>query len=167
MRWPCFEMRYDNRRRNFNKSGKSSEINMKKSGVDCRRSWRKSGPRTLRLTNLVRVSSLPRAVASEATPSITEAEPAKTRNCKFCGGDHYITSYTKVTCTDCNEYGHTAYVCPKKSKPPPAAKSRATKGSSGWTWKPKESVRQVAFDVTRIKVEELGKERLEAIEESI
>lgn len=141
MRWLCFEMRYDNRRRNFNKSGKSFEINMKKSGVDCRRSWRKFGSRILRLINLVRVFSLLRAVVSEVIFSIIEAESVKTRNCKFCGGDYYITFYIKVICTDCNEYGYTVYVCLKKFKLSSAVKSRVIKGFSGWIWKLKESVR--------------------------
>lgn len=78
------------------------------------------------LTNLVRVAN-PSPATTEVTNTSTSTKAAPARNCKLCGGDHYTSYCTAVTCTDCNEYGHTAYVCPKKPKPPATtSKSKVT-----------------------------------------
>lgn len=53
--------------------------------------------------------------------------------------------------SECNEFGHTGYVCPKKNKPPPPARSRAEVSGGGSRWVKKDNAtHSVSFDVTRV-----------------
>lgn len=81
-----------------------------------------------------------------------ESKPVATKVCKYCKGPHYTTYCDSVTCNECNEYGHAGYVCPKKAKPPPPARSRAEPATK--SWRPKDAAsRSVGFDVSRVDVE--------------
>lgn len=100
----------------------------------------------IRLASLVKTAAAPQ----EVVPAVV-AKKAPTRVCKYCKGPHFTIYCTEVTCSECNEFGHTGYVCPKKNKPSPPTKSKVeTVGQGGAWWVKKDAMNTVGFDVTRV-----------------
>lgn len=81
-----------------------------------------------------------RAVVTETTTTSEETKIVPAKVCKYCRGYHYTTYCHMVTCSECQEYGHTGYVCPKKKQASQTSQARSK------TWIKKEPVNQVTID---------------------